>query len=514
MNIAQLSLDNIEQFGEYTATLFADQEITNVQQYEDASKLATVLLAHGVKKGDRVVVMMLNSPVVMSAFTATWKIGAAIIPVTPMWTSREVRYLLEDSGAGHIITSPELAPLIDEASQGIATVKEILVVGDTDIAHATNIADEFESAERYDPVYDADPDHMAMLLYTSGTTGDPKGVMLTHNNFITSTEMAYQNAIGITDVRSVSSLPLSHIYGVIVMNMSLKLGTKSRILPGWDTRAVFEAIQELKVNRLSVVPTMLTYMLNFPDRDQYDMSSLDQVGSGGAPIPEAVRVEFEQVFSCTVKQGYGLSETAAVLTSYHHEEDYVVGSVGRAVPGVEIQILDNDNNTLPAGESGEICARGPHIMQGYLNKDDATREALVEGWLHTGDIGHLDANGYVFITDRKKDLIIKGAENISPKEIEEGIYAHPAVSEAAVFGVADERFGENLCAAVVLRHDATATEPDILRHLVDYVTKFKIPARVVFLEELPKNPTGKIQKRALREQFKTILSDAEARETA
>ncbi len=510
MNIAQYSLDNIDEYGEYVATYFGDDEITNVQQYKNACRFAQVLLDNGVSKGDRVVVMMLNSPVVTSAFTATWKIGAAIIPVTPMWTAREVRYLLEDSGAQTIVTSPELASRLEEAAEGLDTVRNMLVVGDSEVSRAVNIAADIESAEPYEPMYDAQSDDMAMLLYTSGTTGDPKGVILSHENLVSSTELAFQNAQGIKDVRSVSSLPMSHIYGVIVMNTGFKLGTQMRLLASWDTRAVFAAIQELKVNRLSVVPTMLTYMLNFEDRDQYDMSSLTHVGSGGAPIPEAVRVEFEKEFDCSVKQGYGLSETAAVLSGYKQDEAYRVGSVGRPVAGVDVCILDNDNQPVAPGEPGEICARGPHVMRGYLNKDKATKEAIVDGWLHTGDIGHMDADDYIFITDRKKDLIIKGAENISPKEIEEGIYVHPAVSEAAVFGVADARFGENIVAAVVLRHGASMSEGELLEHLAGHVTKFKIPTRVVFLDELPKNPTGKIQKRALRDQFSDLLTDAVA----
>lgn len=514
MNVGRLSLNNIDEYGEYTATWFDDRAITNVEQYHHAGKVARVLLDHGVGEGDRVVVMMLNSPHVMSMFTGTWKIGAAIIPVTPMWTAREVRYLLDDSGSRVVVTSPELAPMIEEAAEGLEPFPKILVIGDSDAARGTNIAEEIESAEPHVPMYDAAPDHMAMLLYTSGTTGDPKGVILSHENLLSSTNMAYENAKGLTDVRSVSSLPLSHIFGVLVMNTGFRLGTRMRILRGWDTQAIFEAIEELEVTRLSVVPTMLNYMLNYPDRHKYDTSTLAHVGSGGAPIPEAVRVEFEKEFDCTVKQGYGLSETAAVLTGYHIEEPYRVGSVGKAVPGVEACILDNDNKPMAAGEAGEICARGPHIMRGYLNKKEATKEAIVDGWLHTGDIGHMDEDGYIFITDRKKDLVIKGAENISPKEIEEGIYTHPSVSEAAVFGVADSKFGENLVAAVVLRHEKTLTEPELLLHLVDYVTKFKIPARVVFLDDLPKNPTGKIQKRALREQFANLLLDAEKAKTS
>ncbi len=507
MNIAELSLENINDHGEYTALWFGDRTITNVQQYRWACKVASMLRNHGVSTGDRVMVMMLNSPDVMSTFTATWKIGAAIIPVTPTWTAREVRYLMEDSGASLVITSPELASRLREAAQGVESVREILVVGEAAEPDLIDITGEIESADPYEPVFDASPEHMAMLLYTSGTTGDPKGVILSHRNLLSSSDMVYRNARGVTDVRSVSSLPLSHIYGVIVMNMGLRLASRVRILPTWDTRAVFQAIEEMKVNRLSVVPTMLTYMLGFEDRDQYDVSSLTHVGSGGAPIAEAVRVEFEKVFDCTVKQGYGLSETAAALTGYRPDEPYRVGSVGRPLPGVEARIVDEEDRSLSAGDSGEICVRGPHVMCGYLNKEEATREAIVDGWLYTGDVGHMDAEGYIFITDRKKDLVIKGAENISPTEIEEGLYAHAAVSESAVFGVPDDRFGENLVAAVVLRRGATTTEAELQEHLCGYVTKFKVPARVVFLDELPKNTTGKIQKRALRDRFADLLLD-------
>jgi long-chain acyl-CoA synthetase len=481
MNIAQLSLNSIQEFGEYTSIWFEDQTITNLQQYQYACKFATMLKSHGVSTGTRVIVMMPNSPEVMNAFTAVWKIGAVIIPVTPSWTAREVRYLMQDSGATVAITSPELAPRLVEASSGVESIREILVIGKTEIPGVIEIAAEVDSADPYESMFDAAADDMAMLLYTSGTTGDPKGVMLSHQNLMASNEMMYRNSEGIKDFRSVAALPLSHIFGVIVMNLGFRLGSRVRILPKWDTRAVFDAIQELKVNRMSVVPTALTYMLNFPQRDQYDVSSLEHVGSGGAALPEAVRVEFERVFDCTVKQGYGLSETAAALSGYRHDEPYREGSVGRPLPGVDVCLLDDDNAPVASDQPGEICTRGPHVMRGYLNKQQATEESIVDGWLHTGDIGNIDDDTYIYITDRKKDLIIKGAENISPKEIEERIYAHPAISEAAVFGVADDRFGENLVAAVVLRRGATLREVELLEHLARYVTKFKIPARLTLI---------------------------------
>ncbi len=238
MNIAELSLDNIQNYGEYTALWFDDRRITNVQRYEDACTVATMLQNHGVSPGDRVIVMLLNSPDVMSAFTAIWKIGAEIIPVTPAWTAREVRYLMLDSGASIVITSSELASRLVEAARGIETIREILVIGETDTPGVTEIATEMESAEPYEPIFDAAPDDMAMLLYTSGTTGDPKGVILSHENLLSANEMFLRNAEGIHDVRTVSALPLSHIYGVIVMNMGFSLGTRVRILRTWDTRAV------------------------------------------------------------------------------------------------------------------------------------------------------------------------------------------------------------------------------------------------------------------------------------
>ncbi|MCI0487945.1 MAG: AMP-binding protein [Blastocatellia bacterium] len=499
MNIARLALDNIARFGEYTAVYFEDLSYTNVEMYSSACRMASVLREHGVKPEDRVVVMMLNSPDVLSAFVATWKIGAAIIPVTPMWNAREVRYVLEDSGAQIVVTSPELASRLKEASEGVEGFREVLVMGETE--DAINVLPEIESAEPFESLVDRNEDNLAMLLYTSGTTGNPKGVCLGHENMLFVADSVYQFNKALAPIRSALALPLSHVYGVLVMNFYYRNGAISRILRRFDPGEVLKTIQDFRVDRLAVVPTMLTYLINHPERESYDYSSLERVNSGGAALSEAVRLEFERLFDCSVVQGYGLSETAGALTGFAPEEDYIPGSVGRSLPGIEVCVMDFDNNVLSPGEVGEICARGKHIMKGYLNKEEETREALVGGWLHTGDIGYIDERGYVFITDRKKDLIIKGGENISPREIEEGIYLHPSVAEAAVFAVPDETFGEEIMAAVVLRPGRSLTEEELREHIGGYVTKFKIPAKIVFLESLPKNPTGKILKRALKERF-------------
>lgn len=504
MNAAQLQLDNLERFGAYDAIWFEGRAYTNREIYELACQMAGVLRARGAQPGDRILLIMLNSPAVYAAFIAIWKIGAVMVPVTPMWTAREVRYVLQDSGARLVITSPELAARLTEASADLPDFDGILVYGSKETAstaNTINLAAELATVPPFGPLVERAPEDLAMLLYTSGTTGNPKGVMLSHDNMIFVADAAYEINRAAGRVRTMQVLPLSHVYGVITMNLGLRMGNWVYVLKHFDAGRVLATLESFGVQRLAVVPTMLTLLINHPDRAKYNYQALELVGSGGAALPEAARQEFAQLFDCAVKQGYGLSETGGALSSYRTDEAYRVGSVGRALPGVEVCAMDFYNQPLPPGETGELCTRGRHVMQGYFNNPTATADAVIDGWLHTGDIGRVDADGYVFITDRKKDLIIKGGENISPHEIEEGLYTHPAVAEATVIGVPDPVYGENLLAAVVCKPGQQLSEAELKEHLTTYVTKFKIPARIVFLDTLPKGSSGKILKRALRDQF-------------
>ena len=276
-------------------------------------------------------------------------------------------------------------------------------------------------------------------------------------------------------------------------------GMQSAIHPRWNTRRVFETIQELRVARFAVVPTMLTDMLEFPDRERYDTSSLEVVWSGGAGLPLELRRNFERVFDCRITDGYALTECNGSAVVYWQGDAFRPGSVGRAMPGVGLRIVDDEGRDLPPRATGEVLIQTDTLMLGYWRNEEATRDVIRDGWLYSGDVGYLDEDGFVYLVGRKKDLIIKGGENIAPREIEEALYEHPDVAEAAAVGVPDPRLGEDIWAAVQLRAGASVEPEDLRAHVAARLTKFKVPTRIVILDAMPKNATGKIQKREVKE---------------
>ena len=496
LNAGSLALANLERFGEYPILHWRGETISNVELDMRAHRLARVLRDRGVLAGDRVAVVMPNGPEVFEAFQAVWKIGAVILPLRPQLTVPEIEHMLRDSKARAVITAGELVPLIRRACPELQLLFAAAgPVGD----EAIDLSLEVAGAEPLMEMAERAGDDLALLLYTSGTTGKPKGVMLTHESVVS---IPHPKMVDLPPfMPTLHVLPLSHSFGVLMMNLGFIKGMQAGLLARWDTRAVFEAIQNLRVVRFSMVATMLTYMLEFPERDRYDTSTLEGVWTGGAPLPDPVRREFEQVFSCRVRDGYGMTESGGAGAAYYDQDAFRPGSVGRAQPAMSIRVVDDSGVDVPAGVRGEIVMSGPTLMAGYWRNRKATDETLVDGWLHSGDIGYLDEDGYLYLTDRKKDLIIKGGENISPREIEEALYKHEAVGEAVVFGVPDSRFGENIWAAVALSGDIQASEQDLLRHVATQVTRFKVPARLFLLDEIPKNATGKLQKRAVRDSL-------------
>lgn len=505
-NVARLELDYLEKFGTYMRLHYENRSWTNVEELLHAARLARVFRSRDVVPGDRVIVLLPNTPDLTASFQAIWSIGAVMCPIMPQWTAPEIAHVLSNSGAKIVLTSPALAARVRDAAQGIATVRHRLVLGETDVASMENISPEMDATASLEPPVDRSPEDPALLLYTSGTTAAPKGVIITHANVAAAIESANALNPDLPAYPMLHVLPLTHVFGMLMLKLANRWGLASVLLSQFDPLMIFETIERYRVGYMPVVPTMLVYLLHHPERARFSCSSLYRITSGGAALPEKLRADFEAAFHCRVDQGYGMSESVAVATSYGDHDRYRPGSAGRAEPGVEVRIVDSHNQPVAPGLSGEICLAGPNIAAGYWDNPAATAEAFAAGWFHTGDIGYLDDDGYLHITDRKKDLIIKGGENISPREIEEALYLHPAVAEAAVIGIPDVLFGEEICAVVQLKPGLQASAEEVRSHVAQHVTKFKVPRDVVFQAALPKNSTGKIQKRAIKEQFSATLA--------
>ncbi|MBI4636545.1 MAG: long-chain fatty acid--CoA ligase [Candidatus Rokubacteria bacterium] len=491
MNLAALGEESLRTYGEYPALVFEGRELTNVDQHRAANRLANALRRRGLAPGDRVAVMLPNCPEVLQAYAAILRCGGVIVPIIFLLTSVEVRHILADSGASLLITSPDLAGKA-EGWPG----ETVLVGGEAPGAMAYEAlvareADAFVTVER------ADRD-LAVILYTSGTTGQPKGVALSHENLASNARAAASRYELDRTEWALAVLPLSHAYGLTVMNAGNLLGTRGVLLRWFNPELVLEAIQRYRVRSMAGVPTMYVYLLNYPDGARFDTSSMLLWGSGAAPLPVEIVEPFEKKYGGKLLEGYGLTEATAVVSTHRYSGVRKLGSVGQPIAGVEVRIVDEDDRDLPVGEVGEVCVRGPNVMLGYYRLEAETAKALRNGWLHSGDMGRLDADGYLYIVERKKDLIIRGGFNIYPREIEEALYAHPQIAEAAVVAMPDPLMGEEVLAYVVPKGGAAPSEEDIIRFCQERLAKFKCPKRVRILDSLPKSPIGKILRKELR----------------
>jgi long-chain acyl-CoA synthetase len=514
-----LSIYNCLHFDPYTALIYEDvqrqetRSYTNVEIAREATQLAAGLRSLGIEKGDRVIVMMLNCPEVIVAYQAIARAGAIIIPVMPLLKAPEVHYIAQNSAAKAIITSPILLPLLHTALTGVPTMRYVISTGDEgtqpserdasyeilpykDVvargsANADNYLGDLEGV-------DLAPDDTAVILYTSGTTGNPKGVELTHRNIISNTVAGRgENTEGEQETSvQLAILPLAHAFGLTVSNVGYLSGTRFIMHPRFDTNAVLSAIERHHVNAFAGVPAMFVALLYTPGAEKYDTSSLRYCVSGSAPLPLAVLEGFQKKFGCQILEGYGLSEATTVLTGHKLSMPVKPGSVGKPITGVELRIVDENDHDVPVGEVGEVIARGPNIMKGYYNMPDATATTLRNGWLHTGDMGKFDEDGYLYIVERKKDLIIRGGFNIYPRDVEEVLNSHPAVIESAVIGVPSERMGEEVKAFVVKRGEVDAET--LKAYCREKLANYKTPGEIEFVDLLPRNGVGKIDKKELR----------------
>lgn len=513
--LSDLSIYNCVRFGPYTAVIYEDQEdvreFTNMDIAREAAQLAVGLQKLGIQKGDRVIVMMVNCPEVIISYQAIARAGAVIIPVMPLLKAPEVQYIAENSAAKAVITSPILLPLLRGALANIPTMQHIICNGEVpegDTAQAGPsihayrdvVNSGIEGAKDFlKPIQDVSPDDTAVILYTSGTTGRPKGVVLTHRNLIS-------NAMGgrgperesRDEETNLAVLPLAHAYGIVAANVFFLRGLTIIAHPRFDTSAVLSAIERYRIASFAGVPAMFVALLYTPDADKYDTSSLQTCVSGSAPLPVAILESFEQKFGCRILEGYGLSEASAVLTGHSLDMPRKAGSVGKPIADVEVVVVDENDQPVSVGEVGEVIARGPNIMRGYYNMPEETRATLRDGWLHTGDMGRFDEDGYLYIVERKKDLIIRGGFNIYPRDVEEVLNSHPAVLEASVVGVPSERMGEEVKAFVVTRSPVDAET--LMAYCRQSLANYKTPSQIEFINALPRNAVGKIDKKELRRQ--------------
>jgi long-chain acyl-CoA synthetase len=462
------------------------QELDNARFAQTVSAVAALLADAGLRRGGVLAVMLANRVELITAMFAAWRLGAAVTPVNPALTGPEARYQIDDAGATVVVADDASAAKLAGGGHRIIPVEEVT------------------SPARPQATVPAqtEPGTPALLIYTSGTTGRPKGVILDHRNVAATAELIVSWFEMTEETRSLLVLPLFHVNGIMVSVVSpLLAGGSTFIAERFDAASFWATVKRARPTFFSAVPTIYALLVSRPGQ-QADTKNLRYVICGAAPMPRELISEFEQRFGVPVVEGYGLSECTVVCTANPVQGVRKAGTVGLAMPGVAVGVVDPAGQLLPAGQAGEVVVRGPNVMRGYLDRPAESAEALRGGWLHTGDVGRFDDDGYLTLVDRIKDLIIRGGENIYPKEIEDVLYSHPAVLEAAVIGRPDAVFGEQPVAFVALRPGRTAGPQDLIEHCLGTLARYKVPREVYLEEALPKNAVGKIAKPALRERLR------------
>ena len=491
LNLASLLTASAERTPDAPAIRLGEAEMSYAELDDRSARLATLLAAKGVEPGDRVGVMLPNVPEFPVAYYGVLRAGVVVVPMNVLLKRREIAFYLEDSGAKLLLAWHGFA---EEARTGAADAGAELVEVEPAAFAATLAA--------LDPtpgLADTAEDDTAVILYTSGTTGQPKGAELTHLNLLRNADVSSRTTSGIAagDV-VLGALPLFHSFGQTVsMNASLMVGACLTLVPRFDPGETLATMQRDGVTHFYGVPTMYGALLHHPERESFETPALRTCITGGASMPVEVLRGFEQAFGTIVLEGYGLSETSPVACSNHPDTERKPGSIGTPIEGVEMQVVDEDGEPVAQGEVGEIVIRGHNIMKGYWQRPDATAEAIRGGWFHSGDMARVDEDGYFHIVDRKKDLIIRGGYNVYPREVEEVLYEHPKIREAAVVGVPHDEWGEEIGAAVVLHEGEELSAEQVSAYVKERIAAYKYPRIVWFLDDLPKGPTGKILKREI-----------------
>jgi long-chain acyl-CoA synthetase len=489
-NLAQNLLDTAAKEGAGPA-LRMDEFHLSFEEFRDAAlRVAAGLRSRGVEPGDRVGMVLPNVLSFPIVFYGALLSGAAVVPMNPLLKAREIEYYLRDSGARIVVAGEQSAEPAAEAARA---------VGVDAVTVRPAAPEELMAPERLMTPADRADDDTAVILYTSGTTGQPKGAELTHASLNSNARTTQETLLEATpDDVIMGCLPLFHVFGLTCsLNAGVLAGASLTLIPRFHGGKALSVIERDGVTIFQGVPTMFSAMLHQPDPASRDMSSLRLCVSGGSAMPVEVMRSFEETFGCIVLEGYGLSETSPVASFNHPHAVRKPGSIGTPIRGVEMRLVDDEGGDVTRGDVGEIAIRGENLMKGYWNRPEDTAKSIPDGWFRTGDLARQDEDGYFFIVDRKKEMIIRGGYNIYPREIEEALYEHPAVAEAACVGIAHPDLGEEVAAAVALKPGASA-EVDELREFVKArVAAYKYPRHVWLVDALPKGPTGKILRRAV-----------------
>lgn len=494
------------------AYTFMGKETSYAEFEGSVAKFAGALKASGVNQGDNVAFLLGNTPHFLISLYATMRIGATAVPINPIYTPDEISYILKNSDAKAVIALDLLLPLVEQAAHAFPQISSYIIcettpetaeklqgLPDSLKTKVKSFTALIQSGEMIAPIETAQDD-TAVILYTSGTTGHPKGAMLTYENIYSNARDVAEYLQFSPEDRVIATLPVFHVFALtVVVNAPLVTGATIILVPKFSPADVFAAAKQQQATVFAGVPTMYNFLYQFPEGDPQDFSTVRLAISGGASLPVALLHNFEEKFNVRISEGYGLSEASPVTCFNPLDRERKAGSIGTSIINVENKIVNELGEEVPVGEVGELIVRGPNVMKGYYKMPEETANAIRDGWLYTGDFAKKDEEGYFYIVDRKKDMIIVGGYNVYPREVEEVLFANPGILEAAVVGVPDPNFGEQVLAFVVLK-DKELSPEEIQDFCKEKLAKYKVPARIEILDELPKNTTGKILRRTLKEQ--------------
>lgn len=515
MNFSTKLHETAKYSGSKIAYYFMDQSSTYAELNQAITQFASGLEKLGIKKGDHIALMLDNSPQFVISLHGAFRLGATVIPINPIYTADEIEYILDNGDVKAVVALKSLIPVLEQKQTLLPKVEHYVYV-ETDqrkvnlesLSIYSELGSKLKSFTSLLNSVDLDfqepevhGDDVAVILYTSGTTGKPKGAMLTHRNLYCNAMDVRHDLKMTSDDRIITVLPMFHVFCLTdCLNAPILSGATILIVPKFSPKEIFRLGEKYKPTILFGVPTMFNFLYQFPEGKPENLESLRFCFSGGASLPVSMLRNFEEKFNVVILEGYGLSEASPTTTFNPLDRERKPGSIGTSISNVETKVVNDFGEEVPVGEVGELIIRGPNVMKGYYKMPEETKMAIKDGWLYSGDMAKMDEDGYFYIVDRKKDLIIVGGYNVYPREVEEVFYHHPAVVEAAVFGVPDADRGEAVVAYVATK-DPFITVEQLLAYCKEHLAKYKLPSVIEIIEELPKSGTGKILRRALKEQL-------------